>query len=167
MEDPNFEAQAKAEAAKHNGRGVIVRGDPGMVVRFAHCCSPVPGDEILGYITRGRGVSVHRSDCPNVASLLTDFERIIDVEWVGDQASSSYTVNIQVTAEDRPGVVMDLSQLLVSMNINIITMNAKTDRNRIVWVKLSFEVNSTAQLNTVMKGFKKIRSVTGAYRTNV
>lgn len=145
--------------------GIIVHGEPNMMVRFAHCCSPVPGDEIIGYITRGRGVSVHRKDCPNAKDLLGDEGRIIPVEWVGDE-KSSYTANINMTATDRPGVLMDISQVLLSMNVNIKTVNAKTDRNGMVYVQLSFDITNTSQLNNIIKNLRKIRTVTEVYRAS-
>lgn len=145
--------------------GIIVHGEPNMMVRFAHCCSPVPGDEIIGYITRGRGVSVHRKDCPNAKDLLGDEGRIIPVEWVGDE-KSSYTANINMTATDRPGVLMDISQVLLSMNVNIKTVNAKTDRNGMVYVQLSFDISNTSQLNNIIKNLRKIRTVTEVYRAS-
>ena len=145
--------------------GVIVHGEPNMMVRFAHCCSPVPGDEIIGYITRGRGVSVHRRDCPNAKELLDDEGRIIPVEWAVDE-KSSYTANIGLAAADRPGVLMDISQVLLSMNINIKTVNAKTDRNGMVYVQLSFEISNASQLNNIIKNLKKIKTVTEVYRAS-
>ena len=137
-----------------------------MVVRFAHCCSPLPGDKIIGYVTRGRGVSIHRADCPNVAELLADEGRIIDVEWVQD-AKSSYTASIQIIANERPGVLMDISQLLVNLSISIKAMTAKTDKNNIVTTQLSFDVNNADQLAVIIKNMRKIKSVTEVYRLNV
>ncbi|OQB25345.1 MAG: GTP pyrophosphokinase [Firmicutes bacterium ADurb.Bin182] len=148
------------------GRGVVVSGDPNMVVRFAHCCSPLPGDRIIGYITRGRGVSIHREDCPNIKELLIDPERIIGVEWATD-IKSSYTANIHLTATERSGILMDISQLLVNMNITLIAVNAKTDKNNQVTVQLSFEVKDTAQMNSVIKNLRKIKSVNEVYRLSV
>ncbi len=144
-------------------RGVIVRGEPNMVVRFAQCCSPLPGDQIIGYVTRGRGVSVHRADCPNAADLMSDAERIIHVEWAGDERSS-YTANIHINAGDRAGILMDISQTLLNLNISIKAINAKTDRSGMVSVQLAFDVNNAAQLNNVIKNLRKIKTVTEVYR---
>ncbi len=148
-----------------SSHGVIVHGEPNMMVRFAQCCSPVPGDEIIGYITRGRGVSVHRRDCPNAKELLDDEGRIIPVEWAGDE-KSSYTANVSLAATDRPGVLMDISQVLLSMNINIKTVNAKTDRNGMVYVQLSFDITNASQLNNIIKNLRKIKTVTEVYRAS-
>ncbi len=151
----------------HEGgsRGVIVRGEPNMVIRFAQCCAPVPGDKIIGYITRGRGVSVHREDCPNAADLRNDTDRIIEVEWAGDERSS-YTANIHIEATDRPGVLMDVSQTLMNLNISMKAINAKADRNQTVSVQLSFDVNNASQLNNVIKNMKKLKGITDVYRVN-
>lgn len=152
----------------YNGqnRGIIVKGEPNMVVRFAQCCSPLPGDPIIGYITRGRGVSVHQANCPNAKELMLDTGRIIDVEWV-DNARAVYNVTIHVLAAERPGVLMDMAQVLVNRNISIKTMNAKTDydRNQVA-IQLSFDVTNADQLDTIMKNMRKIRSVSEVYRIN-
>jgi GTP pyrophosphokinase len=160
------EEQNQKPGSQGGGRGVIVSGEPNMVIRFAHCCSPLPGDRIIGYITRGRGVSVHRKDCPNIKELLIDPERVIKVEWAAD-VKSSYTANIQLTASERSGILMDISQLLVNMNISLIAVNAKTDKNNQVTVQLSFEVKDTAQMDTVIKNLRKIKSVNEVYRLSV
>lgn len=157
--------EQKSERASQS-RGIVVKGEPNMVVRFAHCCSPLPGDKIIGYVTRGRGVSIHRADCTNVGELLLDEGRIIDVEWAQD-AKSSYMATIQLIANERPGVLMDVSQLLVNLNISIRAMTAKTDKNNIVTVQLSFDVANAEQLASIIKNMRKIRSVTEVFRLNV
>ncbi|MDR1619042.1 MAG: bifunctional (p)ppGpp synthetase/guanosine-3',5'-bis(diphosphate) 3'-pyrophosphohydrolase [Clostridiales bacterium] len=165
-EDGDVQAIARKETRPAAGsRGIIVRGEPNMMVRFAHCCSPVPGDEIIGYITRGRGVSIHRRDCPNARELLADEDRIIPVEWAGD-AKSNYTASINITATNRPGVLIDVSQTALGANINIKTVNAKTERDGMVYVQLSFDISNTAQLSNVIKAFKKIKGVTEVFRTS-
>jgi len=148
-------------------KGVIVEGDASMVVRFARCCTPLPGDSIIGYITRGRGVSIHRRDCPNIDDLLTDPERVVRAEWASN-AKSSYTATIQIVAGERTGLLMDLSQVLAGMNISITAMNAKVDKNdaNTIMVQLSFEVTSTDQLNNIIKTFRKVRTVKEVYRVN-
>lgn len=147
-----------------NTRGIIVKGEPNMAVRFAHCCSPLPGDKIVGYITRGRGVSIHRQDCPNMADLMVDKERMIEVEWAGS-TKASYPVTISISAGERPGVLMDISQLLTNLNISISAMTAKTTAD-IVAVSLTFNVSGAAQLDNIMKSMRKIRTVTDVYRIN-
>ena len=150
-----------------NGKGVIVEGDTGMVVRFARCCTPLPGDDIIGYITRGRGASIHRKDCPNIGDLLMDPERVVRVEWANN-AKSSYTATIQVVADERTGLLMDVSQVLAGMNISITAMTAKVDKanQSIIQIQLSFDVSSTEQLNNIIKSMRKVRSVKEVYRVN-
>lgn len=144
--------------------GVRVYGDSGMSVRFAKCCNPVPGDKIFGYITRGRGVSVHRSDCTNAANLMQDTERITEVEWAGNSASK-YQVSIVVEAEERVGLMLDLSRTFMEYEISITKLNANTDDEGNVTTNLSFCVKDSEQLDVVMKSLKKLPSVSDVYRT--
>mgnify|MGYP001097483244 CR=1 FL=1 len=156
------EEQRVQNAVSHHG--VVVKGEPNMAVRFAHCCSPLPGDKIVGYITRGRGVSIHRADCPNMTDLMLDKERLIDVEWASTE-KASYPVTIHIVAGERPGLLMEISQLLMNLNISILAMNAKTTED-IVTVQLTFNVSGAAQLDSIMKGMRKIRTVNDVYRIN-
>ena len=161
------EEQQSRPENRGNGKGVIVEGDTGMVVRFARCCKPLPGDDIIGYVTRGRGVSIHRRDCPNIEDLLMDPERVVKAEWANN-AKSSYTATIQVVADERTGLLMDVSQVLAGMNISITAMTAKVDKanQNIIQIQLSFDVSSTEQLNNIIKSMRKVRSVKEVYRVN-
>ena len=161
------EEQQSRPENRGNGKGVIVEGDTGMVVRFARCCTPLPGDDIIGYVTRGRGVSIHRKDCPNIGDLLMDPERVVRAEWANN-AKSSYTATIQVVADERTGLLMDVSQVLAGMNISITAMTAKVDKanQNIIQIQLSFDVSSTEQLNNIIKSMRKVRSVKEVYRVN-
>ena len=161
------EEQQSRPGNRNNGKGVIVEGDTGMVVRFARCCTPLPGDDIIGYVTRGRGVSIHRRDCPNIEDLLMDPERVVKAEWANN-AKSSYTATIQVVADERTGLLMDVSQVLAGMNISITAMTAKVDKanQNIIQIQLSFDVSSTEQLNNIIKSMRKVRSVKEVYRVN-
>ena len=161
------EEQQSRPENRGNGKGVIVEGDTGMVVRFARCCTPLPGDDIIGYVPRGRGVSIHRKDCPNIGDLLMDPERVVRAEWANN-AKSSYTATIQVVADERTGLLMDVSQVLAGMNISITAMTAKVDKanQSIIQIQLSFDVSSTEQLNNIIKSMRKVRSVKEVYRVN-
>lgn len=161
------EEQQSRPENRGNGKGVIVEGDTGMVVRFARCCTPLPGDDIIGYVTRGRGVSIHRKDCPNIGDLLMDPERVVRAEWANN-AKSSYAATIQVVADERTGLLMDVSQVLAGMNISITAMTAKVDKanQSIIQIQLSFDVSSTEQLNNIIKSMRKVRSVKEVYRVN-
>ncbi|MEG1559831.1 MAG: bifunctional (p)ppGpp synthetase/guanosine-3',5'-bis(diphosphate) 3'-pyrophosphohydrolase [Clostridia bacterium] len=144
--------------------GVSVKGDPTMSTHFALCCSPLPGDSIFGYITRGRGVSVHREDCPNAHDLKSEPERIVEVEWL-DEAAEKYTVHICVECAERVGMVNDIAQLFVTMNINLLTMVARQETNAEGRINLSFEIGSAKSLERVFRELRKVPSVTDVYRT--
>lgn len=145
--------------------GIIVHGDPGMAVRFGNCCNPLPGDPILGYVTRGRGVSVHRSDCPNATSLTSDAERLIQVEWaIG--ANSSFDASVQIVTEDRPGTLLEISALLSSLNINIQGMSGKPSNNDRYVVEMTFLVNNAEQLSFIIRNLKNLRCVDDVYRVH-
>lgn len=147
-----------------NGRGVIVKGQHDMVVHFAKCCTPVPGDEVFGYITRGRGVSVHRKDCPNAEALQLDVERIVPVEWASGN-SQTFPVTIHVLAHERAGLMLEITQLLLSMKINTKYLNAKSGGNT-VDVNLTFDIQNSEQLQTLIKNLQKLDSVIDVERSN-
>lgn len=158
---------SKGSDSKPSGsvHGIRVVGQKNMAVRFAGCCTPLPGDEIIGYITRGRGVSVHRRDCENAEALLRDADRIIQVEWATDE-KTKYPVNITILATERVGLLMSISQMLMNMNINLRSINANQDSGDIVTVKLTFDVNNAEHLESILKNLKKVDGVTNVFRTN-
>ena len=162
---PAFEKPVTQTRSARTGEssGIIVKGYDDMVVRFAKCCNPVPGDGIVGYITRGRGVSVHRSDCSNVTS--EDFEsgRMIEVSWSTGE-KSSYNVEIQVTAEDRTGLIAEVSNKLFSMGFSITSVNARMGKNRVANMVFGFEISESAQLDAITKSLKSITGVRDVYR---
>jgi len=139
--------------------GVIVKGIDNCLVKFSRCCNPVPGDEIIGYITKGRGVSIHRKDCTNIEDLLSEEARIIDVEWYKEITESSYTVDVEVVANDRTGLLSDVIKEITSQKINIMGANTKTDKDRIANITITVEVHDIAQLNNVVKALRKVESV--------
>ena len=145
--------------------GVIVKGYNDMVVRFAKCCNPVPGDKIIGYITRGRGVSVHRADCPNIN--LADFEedRMIDVAWAEDE-KSSYNVEIQVSANDRHGLIAELTNQIYDMGYSITSVNARTGKNHMAIMEIGLEVLRLSQLDEIITSLKKVSGVRDVFRIN-
>jgi guanosine-3',5'-bis(diphosphate) 3'-pyrophosphohydrolase len=138
--------------------GVIVKGYDDMLVRFAKCCNPVPGDNIIGYITRGRGVSVHRNDCPNVST--ADFEegRMIDAAWSSHE-KSSYNVEIQLTAEDRTGLIAEVSSKIFNLGYSITSVNARMGKNSTAIIIIGIEISDISQLDDIMKS---LRSIAGA-----
>ncbi len=157
------EPQPARSANTDVGNGVIVKGCPNIAVRFARCCSPLPGDAIIGYLTRGRGVSVHRKDCPNIGNLMMEPDRVVEAQWA-EHVKSSYLATIQVVASERTGLLMEISQVLVGMNISITSMTAKTDPNSMVYTQLSFEVKDANQLDSITKSIRKIHSVKDVFR---
>lgn len=155
---------APAKSFDANGRAVIVKGEANMVVRFAQCCSPLPGDEIFGYITRGRGVSIHSRNCPNAAALLADADRIIDVSWA-DGESAKFPVTIHITASERVGLLMDISQMLMNMKININLVNAKpVEDGTMIEATMGFQVQNAEHLDSIIKNLMKINGVKSVSR---
>ena len=151
----------KVQGAKKakNGTGVLVKGEPGVMVRMAKCCNPVPGDDIIGYITRGRGVSVHRSDCTSLGHTPEDLERMIEVSW--DEASSeSFHVGIDIQAYDRSGILMEVMAVLSELKITITNMNAKVLENtKNVMINIVVEIRDISQLDFVMTKLRRICEV--------
>ncbi|MEN6418474.1 MAG: bifunctional (p)ppGpp synthetase/guanosine-3',5'-bis(diphosphate) 3'-pyrophosphohydrolase, partial [Clostridiaceae bacterium] len=145
--------------------GIVVKGDPGMAVRFGNCCNPLPGDPIIGYITRGRGVSVHRADCPNVSSLRTEEDRIIDVEWAIN-TRSAFNASLQIEGENRPGTLSQISATLSGLNISIQSINGRPVADGRYIIEMMFEVANTEQLNVIIKNIKKLKCVSEVYRMN-
>ncbi len=153
----------KAEK-KHekSNNGVIVKGESNMLVRFAKCCSPVPGDDIVGYITRGRGVSVHRRDCSNLGGF--EREREIPVAWDFD-ADTSYVANVQMHTYDRQGIILEISNAIYSRKLDIASLNVST-RDGIGTVSIGVRITGSEQLESIIKDFRKIQGVFEVYRLN-
>lgn len=151
----------KVQGAKKakNGTGILVKGEPGVMVRMAKCCNPVPGDDIIGYITRGRGVSVHRSDCTSLGHTPEDLERMIEVSW-DESSSESFHVGIDIQAYDRPGILMEVMAVLSELKITITNMNAKVLENtKNVIINIVVEIRDISQLDFVMTKLRRIREV--------
>ena len=151
-------SKEKVHKEKPSQNGIIVKGIDNCLVKLSKCCNPVPGDEIIGYITRGRGVSVHRTDCVNTKKLLEEGNRIIDVYW-SDTKKTSYSADIEVYANDRIGLLADVVKVLGDNKCNIIAVASKTNRERIAVIELTIEVENTEKLNNVLKNLRKVDSV--------
>ena len=151
--------QNKNTIKKAPTSGVIVKGIDNCLVKFSKCCNPVPGDEIIGYITKGRGVSIHRKDCTNIKDLLSEEERIIDVEWYEEGKSSNYNVDIEVLSNDRTGLLSDIIKEITGQKINIMGVNTKTNKDRIATIDITLEVKDIEQLKNVVKSIRKVDSV--------
>ncbi|WP_309130109.1 bifunctional (p)ppGpp synthetase/guanosine-3',5'-bis(diphosphate) 3'-pyrophosphohydrolase [Brevibacterium sp.] len=146
-----------------SSEGVIVKGVDDVLVKLARCCTPVPGDEIIGFVTRGSGVSVHRVDCPNVTSLKREPERLVDVSW-GDKTSGVYLVQIQVEALDRSGLLSDITKTLTDTHVNILSASVATSRARVAQSKFVFEMSDASHLGTVLSAVRKVEGVFDVYR---
>jgi GTP pyrophosphokinase len=150
--------------AKRLDAGVHVEGLDDVMVRLSRCCTPVPGDEIVGFITRGRGVSVHRSDCANAVSLVSgQGDRLIDVEWDGDQGGS-YIASIEVKALDRARLLRDVTVALSDHHVNIVSSSTRAGRDRVSTMRFDFQLADPSHLESALSTIKTIDSVYDAYR---
>lgn len=152
------EVKTKRTKSK-NSHGILVNGEPGMMVRIARCCNPVPGDSIVGYITRGRGVTVHRLDCINVQGDGVEAERRIAVMWDGISENESYKVGIEILAVDRPGMLNELMAVIIEAKTHISSVNARVNRAKQITVNFEVDVKNTNQLSNLMNKLQKIRDV--------
>ncbi|NYF96706.1 RelA/SpoT family protein [Janibacter cremeus] len=143
--------------------GVVVKGVDDMWVKLAKCCTPVPGDAIMGFITRGNGVSVHRTDCTNAKSLQKESERFIEVEWA-PSSSSLFLVQVQVEALDRSALLSDVTRVLSESGVNILSATVHTSRNRVAILRFTFEMGDTGHLSHVIQQVKRTESVFDAFR---
>ena len=159
-------AKQKQNKPKVSNSGVIVKGIDNCLVKLSKCCNPLPGDEIIGYITKGRGVSVHRKDCVNVKDLLKEENRIIDVSWV-EEKQASYNVDIEISANDRSGLLADITKALSTAKANIVGINAKTGKDRIAIIELTLETKNIDELNSILKAVRKVDSVYEVTRKKV
>lgn len=151
-------SKQKAVRRKTPDTGIIVKGIDNCLVKLSKCCNPVPGDEIVGYITKGRGVSVHRKDCKNVKELLSEENRMIDVSWYNDKPSA-YNVDIAVFSNDRDGLLADIIAVIASQKTPLMAVTSKVSKERIVLTELTIEVQNIAQLNNTIKALRKVDSV--------
>ena len=143
--------------------GVTVKGMSDVWIKLARCCTPVPGDSIMGFITRGDGVSVHRTDCTNAASLRREPERIIEVEW-SVSAGSVFLVQLQVEALDRARLLSDITRVLSDSGVNILSASVQTSRDRVAISRFTFEMGDPAHLNDVIRTVKRVDGVFDVYR---
>ena len=152
------ELTSKRKTVKPSSTGVVVKGIDNCLVKLSKCCNPVPGDNIIGYITKGRGVSVHRTDCVNVKDLLKEEDRIIDVYWYTEKAVS-YNVDITVFANDRSGLLADVIQVLSNLKTKLMGLNSKATKEHIATIEITIEVENIEELNKVLKELRKVDSV--------
>ncbi|MBG0831265.1 bifunctional (p)ppGpp synthetase/guanosine-3',5'-bis(diphosphate) 3'-pyrophosphohydrolase [Planomonospora sp. ID67723] len=147
------------------GAGVVVAGDSDVWVRLSRCCTPVPGDEIVGFVTRGHGVSVHRTNCPNVEQLRAEPDRLVEVSW-SPGGDSVFLVAIQVEALDRPRLLSDVTRTLSDQHVNILSASVTTSRDRVAISKFTFEMGDPKHLGHVLKAVRNIQGVYDVYRVS-
>ena len=158
--------KSKPSKVVRKSSDVIVRGLEDVLVRLSHCCNPVPGDEIIGFVTRGRGVTVHRANCPNAKSLMSSPERIIDVEWAESTRSREvYNVEIFIEAIDRLRLYQDVTVALGSSGVNILNATMTAHKDGIVEMRYLFEVSEIAHIEKILRVLKEIEGVIDARRT--
>ena len=145
-------------------KGVSIMGAGGLLVNLGRCCAPMPGDEIIGYITRGRGVTVHRRDCPNIIAM-RETERLIDVSWGPEQEEQRYLVPIEVVAYDREGLLREISTIIADQRVNITSLEVST-RHHIATLYLQLEISSNQQLTRILSKLELVPSVVEARRRN-
>ena len=143
--------------------GVVVKGISDVWVKLARCCTPVPGDAILGFVTRGNGVSVHRTDCANVDALTGEPERLVEVGWA-PSSSSVFLVGIQVEALDRARLLSDITRVLSDQHVNILSASVTTTRDRVAVSRFTFEMGDPKHLGHVLKAVRGVEGVFDAYR---
>lgn len=164
--DDNFELPTNTSAlsrVRHSDSGILVRGDSDVMVKLARCCTPVPGDEILGFITRTSGVSVHRTDCKNAEDLRNQPERIIEVEWEPN-SKSLFLVQIQIEALDRGGLLSDVTRVLSEHHVNILSASVSTRADRVALSRFVFEMSNPATLDSLLNAVRRIDNVYDVYR---
>lgn len=148
----------RARKSKPSSVGIVVKGIDNCLVRLSKCCNPVPGDEIVGFVTRGRGVSVHRKDCINVQDLISQEDRMIDVYWYNN-VESSYNVDIEIYANERNGLLADIIKQIASVKTRLIAVNSKVNKDKIVVTEATVEVENLEDLNNILKALRKIDNV--------
>ncbi|MBO5667163.1 MAG: bifunctional (p)ppGpp synthetase/guanosine-3',5'-bis(diphosphate) 3'-pyrophosphohydrolase [Firmicutes bacterium] len=150
---------------QNSSAGIKVEGVDNLLVRFSKCCNPVPGDEIVGFITKGRGLSIHRKDCINVISLPDEEKaRFIDVQWDMDKSNLSYDADIHILAEDRKGLLSDISRLCENMDINITGIHSQGAKEGIVNILLTVSITSTSHMEKMLVSMRSIPGIADVYR---
>lgn len=160
------EAKERPVNTKAKG-GIVVKGIHDVAVRFSKCCSPLPGDEIVGFVTRGRGVSIHRTDCINIINLHDfDRERLIDAEWQDSESKNEkYMAEIKIYSQNRTGLLVDVSKIFTERKIDVASMNVRTSKQGTATLAMSFEVGSKEELNSLIDKVRQVESVIDIVRT--
>ena len=161
------ETQEKLHIAKSKS-GIVVKGIHDVAVRFSKCCNPIPGDEIVGFVTRGRGITIHRTDCVNVLNMSeTDRTRLIEAEWQqpDTKEKEKYMAEIQVYANNRTGLLVDLSKIFTERKIDLRSINSRTSKQEKATISMSFEIGSKEELRSLLEKIRQVESVIDVERT--
>ncbi len=153
---------------KKTSSGIIVKGAGDVAVRFSRCCTPVPGDEIVGFVTRGRGISIHRTDCVNIINLPEiERARLIDAEWQSDKLESDkrFSVEISIYANNRIGIIVDITKVLTENNVGVTSMNCRINKQGKATILISFDVKSTGELQSLVEKIRNVEDVIDIERT--
>lgn len=154
-----------ANRNRSNDAGILVKGDADVLVKLARCCTPVPGDKIIGFVTRGSGVSVHREDCKNVEQLMLEPERLMDVTWA-PTSKSLFLVQIQIEALDRGGLLSDVTRVLSEHHVNILSASVSTRDDRVALSRFVFEMGDAQLLEHLLNAVRRIEAVYDVYRVS-
>lgn len=161
----NNERKEKMQRHQRENPGIVVRGMDGLMIRVSRCCNPVPGDDIVGFITKGRGISVHRKDCTNVISLPeAEKARFIEVEWEDLKFGKSYNTEVCIVASDRKGILADLSRVCEDMDVHISGVNAKSGKDGLANITMTLSITSTHQIQRLLRQLRQVPSVTNVFR---
>lgn len=159
-------AKTERQTKKKQSYGVTVKGLNNIMVRFARCCNPVPGDDIAGYITKGRGVSIHRKDCSNFKAIVEkQREKVVDVSW-GTEKGTAYVAELEVKAEDRMCLLSDVMLVITDSNLSLLSLNAKSGKNGVANINIQVKIDNIEQLKELMKKIRRLQGILDVYRVN-
>lgn len=160
------EAKANKEASKKNKGGIVVKGIHDVAVRFSKCCNPVPGDEIVGFVTRGRGISIHRTDCINILNFPdSERARLIEAEWESTGSKEEkYGAEINIFANNRTGLIIDISRVFTEANVDVMFMNSRVNKKGLATINMGFDIHGKEELNRLVDKLRKIEGVTDIMR---
>lgn len=162
-----LDGEVKKEKIRKNQEnpGIIVKGADNLMIRVSRCCNPVPGDDIVGFITKGRGISVHRKDCSNITSLPDEERaRFIEVEWEDLKVGKSYNADICIIGVDRKGIFTDISKACEDLDVHISGVNAKSGRDGMATITLTLSISNTQQMQKVLRTLRNVPDVSNVYR---
>ena len=160
--------EARVSTVEHAMAALFAQGIDNCLIRYSKCCNPVPGDKIIGYITRGRGVSIHRQDCVNISALYTDDEekkRLIDVLWE-DTKQELFLANLKIVCNDRAGLLVDAANAMADCKVSVKAINARTVKDNMAIIEASVEIRDTVQLDNLINKLKSVKDIIDVTRNH-